>query len=40
MKEITIKFIETVFTKGAEYIDDVDLTGLYEPVAREKEFGN
>ena len=29
-----------MFTEGAEYIDDVDLTGLYPSVARDKEYGN
>ena len=29
MKQVTIEFIRKVFTEGAEYIDDVDISGLY-----------
>ena len=29
MKEGALEFIRKVFTKGAEYIDDVDISGLY-----------
>ena len=28
MKKMTIEFIRKVFTEGAEYIDDVDISGL------------
>ena len=29
MKQVTIEFIRKVFSEGAEYIEDVDLSGLY-----------
>ena len=32
--------MEKVFTVGAEYIADVDITGLYGSVPKEKEYGN
>ena len=40
MKPQTIQFVRKAFTHGAEYIDEVDLTGLYSSVAKEKEYGN
>ena len=32
MKEVTIQFMQKVFTEGAEYITEVDVTGLCERV--------
>ena len=40
MKQVTIEFIRKVFTEGAEYIDDVDISGLYPELPVEKQFGN
>ena len=28
MKQVTIEFIRNAFSKGAEYVDDVDISGL------------
>lgn len=40
MKDVTVKFMDKVLTSGAEYNEDVDLTGLFPPVVKEKEYGN
>ena len=40
MKETTIQCMQKVFAEGAEYITDVDITGLYERVPKEKEYGS
>ena len=40
MKEATIHFLQKVFTEGAEYITEVDITGLYERVPKENQYGN
>ena len=40
MKQVTIEFIRKVFSEGAEYIEDVDISGLYSELPVEKQFGN
>ena len=40
MKKVTVEFIRTVFSKGAEYIDDVDISGLYPELPVDKQLGN
>ena len=40
IKKVTIEFIHKGFTKRAEYIDDVDISGVYQEVPVEKQFGN
>ena len=39
MSTTTVNFIHTTFTHGAEYVEDVDLTGLYPRVSHDKEYG-
>ena len=36
MKQVTIEFIRKVFSEGAEYIDEVDISGLYPELPVEK----
>ena len=39
MSDTTVEFVRTVFTDGADYVGDVSLTGLYDQVPPDKEWG-
>ena len=40
VQPVTVEFIRTMFTRGAEYIDDVHWTGFYGPVSDGTHFVN
>ena len=39
MSDTTVEFVRCVFTEGADYVGEVPLTGLYDQVPPDKEWG-
>jgi len=39
MSDTTVEFVRRVFTEGADYVGEVPLTGLYDQVPPDKEWG-